>query len=38
MLTLAAECNVNGLGAQLRPQWMTHAKAGGKAAICGLDN
>jgi hypothetical protein len=38
MSALAAECNVNDQGARLKPQRMTRAKAGGKAAICGLDN
>jgi hypothetical protein len=35
MLALAAECNVNGQGARLKPQRMTRAKAGVKAAIFG---
>ena len=35
MLALPAECNVNGRGAQLKPQARTRAKAGGKAAAAG---
>jgi len=38
MMALAAECNVNGQGARLKPQPDKRAKAGGKAAIYGRSN